>query len=95
MYIVNFLLTYCSCCFPMLMGKKLISNIVLTCMSAPLPLVLFPLHLLFFIPTFLQISVLEFNLPYNFPERSFLILSGENNEVNLNDCQELARLQSV
>ena len=64
-------------------------------MSALLPLVLFPLHLPFFIPTFLQISVLEFNLPYNFPEISFLILSGENNEVNLNDCQELARLQSV
>ena len=47
------------------------------------------------IPTFLQISLLEFNLSYNFPERSFLILSGENNEVNINDCQELARLQSV
>ena len=93
---VNLLLTYCSCPFPMLTGKKkLISNIVLTCMSASLPLVLFPLHLLFLIHTFLQISLLEFNLPYNFPERSFLIFSGENNEVNLNDCQELARLQSV
>ena len=96
MYSVNLLLPFCSCSFLMLTGKKkLISNIVLTCMSARLPLVLFPLHLPFFIPTFLQISPLEFNPPYNFPEISFLILSGENNEVNLNDCQELARLQSV
>ena len=47
MYIVNLLLTYCSCSFPMLTGKKkLISNIALTCMSASLPLVFFPLHLL-------------------------------------------------